>query len=363
VLLATQKNDRSRQSRNGQQRIGREAGLIRQWFMHCYPVCVVAAACLLFCPQSSLGQAQGTTEIRPAILSPPAWAFPVNPPNLTPPPVSRITIRVPNSAVTFLPEQLTNLFSVPDWHPTDHPLMPEVVAHGRKPGVYACGYCHLPDGAGRPENASLAGLPAAYIAQQIADFRDGARRTAMPTRLPPKLMTELSALVTDAEITAAAEYFSRLQPQFLIKVIETDTVPHTHVAGWILVVDNEPTREPIGQRIIEIPESLAQFERRDARSGFVAYVPVGAVAAGKVLVESVAPNKTLPCASCHGPALKGTGNIPGIAGRSPSYIMRQLFDIQSGLRAGTDVAPMTAVVMRLSTAEMIEISSYLATLR
>jgi cytochrome c553 len=307
--------------------------------MYCYPVCVLAAACLLLCPQSFSEQAQGTIEIRPAKPSPPAWALPVNPPNLTPPPVGRVAIRVPGSAVIFLPEQLTDLFSVPDWHASDHPLMPEVVAHGRKPAVYACGYCHLPDGAGRPENASLAGLPAHYIAQQIAAF------------------------VTDAEIKAAAEYFSQLQPQFRIKVIETDTVPHTHVAGWTLVVDNMLTREPIGQRIIEVPENLAQFEHRDARSRFVAYVPVGAVAAGKALVESRAPNKTPPCASCHGPDLKGTGNIPGIAGRSPSYIMRQLFDIQSGLRAGIDVAPMRAVVARLSIGEMIEISSYVATLR
>jgi cytochrome c553 len=74
-------------------------------------------------------------------------------------------------------------------------------------------------------------------------------------------------------------------------------------------------------------------------------------------------DKTIACSGCHGTDLKGTGNIPGIAGRSPSYIMRQLFDIQSRLRAGNDIAPMNAVVTRLSIAEMIEISSYLATLQ
>ena len=174
-------------------------------------------------------------------------------------------------------------------------------------------------------------------------------------------MTELSAVATDAEIKAAAEYFSKLRPQFRIKVIETDTVPRTHVAGWILAVDKAGPREPIGQRVIEVPENVEQFEHRDARSGFVAYVPVGAVKAGKELVSSGGLNKTLACTGCHGVDLKGTESIPGIVGRSPSYIMRQLFDIQSGLRAGINIAPMTEVVKRLSIVEMIDISSYLAT--
>jgi len=51
-----------------------------------------------------------------------------------------------------------------------------------------------------------------------------------------------------------------------------------------------------------------------------------------------------------------------IAGRSPSYIVRQLFDIRSGLRAGAQVAPMVEVAKRLHTEEMVEIAAYLATL-
>jgi cytochrome c553 len=239
--------------------------------------------------------------------------------------------------------------------------MPDVVAHGRKPGVYACGYCHLPDGGGRPENASLAGLPATYIAQQVADIRNGTRRTAVPTRVPPKLMTHLAAVATDNEIGAAAEYFSKLQPQFRIKVIESETVPHTHVAGWILAVDKAGPREPMGQRIIEVPEDVEQFEHRDSRTGFIAYVPVGSLKAGQELVASGGVDKTIACSGCHGADLKGAGTVPGIGGRSPSYIMRQLFDIQSGLRAGAAIAPMVPVVKRLSIPEMIQISSYLAT--
>jgi cytochrome c553 len=294
--------------------------------------------------------------------SPPEWAYPVNQPDQVARKVGLSAIRVPGSTVSLHPAQLLDLFSAPDWHPADHPVMPDIVAQGRKPGVQACGYCHLPDGTGRPENASLAGLPAIYIEQQVRDFSSGARRTAVPSRLPPKLMTELSALATGEEIKTAAAYFSHLTPKNRIQVVETQTVPGTRVAGWIRVVDKSARREPIGQRIIEVPADVEDFENRDAHSRFVAYVPVGSVAAGQPLVISSAPDRPLACTACHGPDLKGAGNVPSIAGRSPSYIVRQLFDIQSGLRAGTQVAPMVVVAKRLNTEEMVEIAAYLATL-
>ena len=157
-------------------------------------------------------------------------------------------------------------------------------------------------------------------------------------------MNQLAAVATDTEIKAAAEYFAKLQPQFRIKVVESDTVPRIYVAGWILAVDKAGPREPIGQRIIEVPEDVEQFEHRDSRTGFIAFVPVGSVEAGKKLVASDGADKTIACSGCHGADLKGAGDVPGIAGRSPSYIMRQLFDIQSGLRAGTAIAPMVPVV-------------------
>jgi len=54
--------------------------------------------------------------------------------------------------------QVHNLFSAPDWHPTSHPTMPEIVSRGR-----ALTFSHVllppPNGQGRPENSSLAGLP------------------------------------------------------------------------------------------------------------------------------------------------------------------------------------------------------------
>ena len=77
----------------------------------------------------------------------------------------------------------------------DH--LPEVVASGRKPDVFACGFCHRADGPGGPENANLAGLPAAYIVQQMADYKSGARKTSVPKR-NVDLMIALSEAATDA---------------------------------------------------------------------------------------------------------------------------------------------------------------------
>jgi cytochrome c553 len=75
--------------------------------------------------------------------------------------------RVSGSTAAFTLTQIRDLYVTPDWHPGDHPPMPEVLARGRKPNLFACGYCHYPNGQGRPENSSLAGLSAGYIAQQI----------------------------------------------------------------------------------------------------------------------------------------------------------------------------------------------------
>src|SRR5262249_17724301 len=214
---------------------------------------------------------------------PPAWAYPVNPPDLKPRTDDGVMRRVPESSASYSVTQLRDRFIAPVWHPGDHPPLPQVVAEGRKPNVFACGFCHRADGPGGPENPSLAGLPAAYIVQQMADYKSGARKTSVPKR-NIELMMSLAKEATDAEVSAAAAYFSSLKPRANIKVVETDTVPKTSVAGWFLAASKTGEREPIGQRVIETPEDVEQFENRDPRSRFVAYVPVGSVAKGAELV-------------------------------------------------------------------------------
>ena len=202
---------------------------------------------------------------------PPAWAYVINPRSTAPSsPPDQQTHHVPDSNEAFTTAQTQDLFTAPDWHSGDHPPMPEIVSHGRKPDIFACGYCHLPNGLGRPENASLAGLSAGYIMHQVTDFRSGARQSSEPRHLPTTNMITHETMATPQEIAAAARYFAGLPRKSWIRVIETNTVPKTHISGWMLVADIPVATEPIGRRIIEIPEDLQRTELRDDTSGFTA---------------------------------------------------------------------------------------------
>jgi len=292
---------------------------------------------------------------------PPAWAYPGA--SEVKEQVDDGSLRhVPDSTAGFTLAQVRDLFFAPDWHPDDHPPMPEIVARGRKPEVYACGVCHRADGPGGPENSGVAGLPEAYIVQQVADFKSGARKSSAPERLPVVAMTSLSKAATEAEVAAAAAYFSRLKPRKTITVIETTMVPKTYVAGWFLAAVNDKDKEPIGNRIIEVPKDLQRFESRDTHAEFVAYVPIGSVAKGESLAATGEGGRTIQCGICHGPDLKGLGPIPGIAGRSPSYLFRQLYDMKHGVRGGPGSPLMASVVAKLDQEDMISLAAYAASL-
>jgi len=214
--------------------------------------------------------------------------------------------------------------------PTDV-AVPDIVAHGRPPGVRACASCHLPNGFGRPETASLAGQPAAYIEEQMAEYRRGARSSLNPTERGAT-MSDIAAAVTDDEIRAAAAYFAAVPYEPWIQVVETGS---------------------IGDGIVEVP----------ADRGFVASVPPGSVRRGELLVTTGAGGRTVRCALCHGEGLNGLHAVPGIAGRSPSYQLRQLRDMQRGLRQGLGPDLMKPTVARLTDADMIAIVAYTASVR
>lgn len=300
----------------------------------------------------------------------PYWAYAINLPSdaaAAPAKTPDTTLRhVPGSTATFTDAQVSDMFRPPDWHSADHPPMPEIVSRGRTPDVFACGYCHLPNGQGRPENSSLAGLSEAYIVQQLADFKSGLRKSSEPRHAPTSAMITYETKANQKEIQAAAEYFSTLNPRPWIRVVETDTVPRTHVSGWMLVADDSTKNdgggtEPIGARIVETPENLERTELRDDHSGFIAYVPVGSIRKGEALVSGNS-SKTLQCATCHGRDLKGKGKAPRLAGRSPSYIVRQLYDIQHGARAGVAVRQMKPAIAGLTVDDMAAIAAYIASL-
>lgn len=291
---------------------------------------------------------------------PPAWAYPMNPPGFKPPHDNGALRHVPDSTLARTLSQVNNPFSASDWHPGDHPPLPDVVAHGRKPGVMACGFCHRADGPGGPESADLMGLPASYLLRQIADLKSGARRGSVQNRIPGKLMSSIAKALTADDAKAATTFFSSVKPRPIVRVVETDTAPKVHVTSWFLAPVPSGEREPIGQRIIEVPDSLAQYISRDSRSRFTAYVPVGSIKRGKELAER--GDKTVQCGSCHGAGLKGDTSIPGIAGRSPTYIFRQLYDFKDGARSGSGREIMKPIVERLSINDMISLAAYASSL-
>src|ERR1700732_5343767 len=217
---------------------------------------------------AATAQAPAASSAPASPASFPAWAYPWAP-DFKAPPDDGVPRHVPDSTAAFTITQERDLFFAPDWHPDDHPAMPDVVAHGRPPEVRACGSCHRTEGTGGPENASLAGLPASYIVQQMADYKSGARKFAGPQRSPVLLMTAVAKAATDAEVEAAAAYFSSLKPKSTIKVVETDTVPVTEIARVLYTTAKSGGTEPIGQRIVEVPVDVDQFEHRDPRSQFV----------------------------------------------------------------------------------------------
>lgn len=288
----------------------------------------------------------------------PPWAFPIETPNIPLKEDDGALLHVPGSRMAFTLTQIRDLFRVPDWHPEEHPKMPTVVAHGEPPERRACAYCHLPNGLGRPENSSLAGLPTVYFMEQIADFKSGARRSSEPRMRPPRLMLAIANALSDSDAKAAAEYFEMLKLKPWIKVTESDTAPKTYVVGGMLLPLASGAREPLGERIIETPENPERTELRDSKSPFIAYVPFGSVKKGEMLVTTGGAGKTTPCAMCHGSDLRGLGPVPALAGRSPSYVFRQLYDMQHGAREGAGTALMQPVVANLSESDMVAIAAY-----
>jgi cytochrome c553 len=262
--------------------------------------------------------------------------------------------------LTFTRAQIGDRFGPADWYPGDHPKMPEVVAHGRRPAVWACSLCHYPNGKGRPENAGVAGLPVNYFVEQMKEFRDGDRKSADTRKKNTNVMAAIATAMTDEEIKAAAEYFGSMKWTPWIRVVETETVPKTYTSvGMYLPLEGGGT-EPLDERIIEVPEQPEATEvLRNPKSGFVAYVPLGSIEKGRELVTKN-NGAAAACGVCHGADLKGLGPVPAIAGRSPSYLVRQMYDMQQGTRKGSWTELMKPVVSKLSEEDMLNMAAYIS---
>jgi cytochrome c553 len=291
-----------------------------------------------------------------ALAADPDWAYPVIPQGLPRPDASKV-VKVPGSDKEYNEASVNDAFAPPDWFPADHAPLPNVVASGAKPNVRACALCHLTTGDGHPESANLAGLNAPYIMRTMRDFAMGRRKGGRSG-----VMVAISKDITPDDARAAADYFAaRKVATGYIKVVEQAEVPKSEVGeGAMRFVAKDGGNEPIGNRIIVVPQDEPGARARNPRTGFLAYVPPGSVAKGEALATTGGGGKTVPCAICHGEGLKGLGEVPSLAGRDPIYLTRQLMDIKSGNRTGAWITLMQQVVAKLDDNDIIALASYAA---
>jgi cytochrome c553 len=262
------------------------------------------------------------------------------------------------------------LFSIPDANPPSEggggrrfqpqderlpPGVPYFVVRGTET-LKPCNGCHQPSGSGSPETANLRGLPAAYVEATMKGFRDGTRGGL---RAPP--MVTIAKGLTEHEVTQIADYYASLAPIPWVKVVESAAVPKTYVTGdGGRRLRPEGGEEPLNLRIIEYAPD--QIGLRAAKTyAFIAYVPPGSIALGEGLAHQ-GGERSPPCTACHGEDLKGAGDIPGLAGRSPLYIARQLTLFQLGQRHDGGAAPMRAVAANLHLNEIVALAAYLGSL-
>ncbi len=288
----------------------------------------------------------------------PSWAF------LTPdkeqPKVQEAEgpVHIPDSTKTYTAKQIEDLTHPPDWFPDEHGPVPQVVGGGPGTTALACGSCHLMRGQGHPESADLAGMPVEYIVRQMADFKDG-------KRIDPARMNAIAKALSEEDARKAAEWFAALKPVVWVKVVESSTVPKSYVStkGRMRLPLPGGGSEPLGNRIIELPQDAARAQSRDPHSGFVSYVPKGSIEKGKKLAANGASGRSIQCAICHGDDLKGIGDVPRIAGLHPIYITRQLYYFKGNEYSGSSAALMKKVAAHLTDDDILALSAYAASLQ
>jgi cytochrome c553 len=273
-----------------------------------------------------------------------------------------VKLSLPDTPLTFTAAEADYDYGPADWYPDDHPTMPDVVAHGKpEEGLRPCSLCHYPNGQGKMENGHVSGLPVAYFIQQLESFESGGRRSADVRKANTNEMAMIATGLSKEERQEVAEYYGSIKFHPMIRVVEAEEVPQVRTTlNGLMIPIPDAALMPLGQRIIEVPEHPERTEvMRDPRGGFITYVPPGSLAKGEELVTSGGAGKTIQCDLCHGEGQRGLGLIPPIAGRTASYIMRQLWDYKQGTRKNAIMDP---VMAKLTAEDMLNISAYISSL-
>jgi cytochrome c553 len=294
----------------------------------------------------------------------PDWAYAPPPAGGAPPPVSALptddnaVVSIPGTTTTFTRGQLRAAKETMDWHPEDRRgTLPDVARYGKQ-GVRQCTLCHLPDGSGRPENAPISSYNPTYFLQQMQDFRDGLRKSADPRKANTNNMIGFAKATTREEDLAIAQYFAQQPYPRRVKVVESKTAPKVRLQGGMHMAI--PANEGGGMvpipadEIIEVPEDNLRAEARDTHMSWTVYVPPGTLNRGKQVAAKH------QCATCHGANFEGIGPVPPLAGRSVSYMMRQLFDMKTGARRGPWAELMKSAVTSMSVQDMAAVAALAA---
>jgi len=180
-------------------------------------------------------------------------------------------------------------------------------------------------------------------------------------------MIHLSAFVTPEEVASAAEYFSKLRLRPRVRVVENSRVPRARVEGLVYIAIRGGGDEELGERMLEFAPDPQRHESRDETMRYIAYAPVGSIRRGRSLAAAGirlagGEHPSLACVSCHGATLRGVGAIPGLAGRSPSYLLRQLLAFKIGTRVGQTGVTMKPIAANLQLGDMIDAVAYAASL-
>ena len=292
-----------------------------------------------------------------------AWAYPRSQETVFGKPLGPGPFHMPGSALTLSRAQVDQAVGPIDWYPADHPPAPAIVRGATSSKTTPCAECHAFNGAGYPGSADLAGLPAAYIIQQVEAFRSGERLSALPDQPNTAEMIKVAQSVTPEELSQAAAYFARLPRVRWLNVVESDTAPRTvpDKYGWLDLSPDGGT-EPVGDRVVELSDNLQQSFLGDDHIILTDYAAKGAIARGRAVAETGGGAGT-PCAACHGPQLRGTAIAPPIAARPAAYIARTLWDIRVGARRGQAVAQMQAPAKGLAPSDIRDVAVYLASLQ
>lgn len=241
--------------------------------------------------------------------------------------------------------------------PTVPDSVPVIIRKGKKndltgPGV--CMGCHTSTGMGQPQSAPLAGLPSAYIVRELNDMVKRDRKTYRED------MSLFAKILTADEMKQIADYYSSLHFAPWIEVKETAMAPKVVVGGRdIIAAAPGGGEEAIGNRIIEVAKS-SESPYVQPGPAFTAYVPMGSMARGERLVPTGGGGVTVRCTGCHNDNLLGKGETPAIAGRSPTYISRELYEFKDGTRGGESANAMKRVAAKLTDDDIVAISAYLA---